>query len=124
ISQCSKMFNHKVTDPDGANLPLFKESFQCAVGIEGLVKLAGHGLMQQQQVDDINAELASAFVKSVQGLIEPVVGDPDFSLQKDLVTGQPRVADRLTDCTFVVIRRCGVDYPVAHLKRPGHGSGS
>lgn len=90
----------------------------------GLVKLAGHGLMQQQQVDDIHSELASAFVKSVQGLIEPVVGDPDFSLQKDLVTGQPRVADRLTDCTFVVIRRCGVDHPVAHLKRPGHGSGS
>ena len=55
----------------------------------GLVKLAGHGLMQQQQVDDINSELASAFVKSVHGLIEPEVGDPDFSLQKTSSRASP-----------------------------------
>jgi hypothetical protein len=41
-------------------------------------------LVQDQQVDLVDPELAGAFFKAVQGLVVAVVADPDLGLQEDL----------------------------------------
>jgi hypothetical protein len=77
--------------------------------------------VQDQQVDLVDPQLAAALVEGVQGLVVPVVADPDLGLDEDLRPVQAGSADRFTDLSLVEVRRCCVD--VAEPRREGclHG---
>ena len=84
----------------------------------GEVEAARAGLVQDQQVDLVDAELAGALVEGVQGLVVAVVADPDLGLDEHLVAGQAGAADGLADLPFVAVGGGGVDEPVAGLPAP------
>lgn len=115
------MVRHEVAYPDRAHFPVVVQLLQRTVGAEGLVELARQGLVQEQQVDLVDAELASALVERVQRLVESVVADPDLRLDEDLVPGETGLADRVADAALVRIRSRGVDQPVPGRKGRGDG---
>lgn len=115
------MGGHEVADPDRTHFPVVVQLLERTVGAEGLVELAQEGLVQEQQVDLVDAELACALVERVQRLVVPVVADPDPRLDEDLIPGEPGLADRVAHAALVRIRGRGVDQPVPGRKSRGDG---
>jgi hypothetical protein len=84
----------------------------CAVGVEGAVERGRQCLVEDEQVDLVDAELAGALVEGVQGLVVAVVGDPDLGLDEDLGSVDTGAADGLAECTL---------WPVAAGRRSAGG---
>ena len=82
--QRGQVVGHEVADPDRADLAVGQQRLQRLVGADGEVELARQRLVQDQQVDLVDAELAGALVEGVQRLVVAVVGDPDLGLDEDL----------------------------------------
>ena len=76
------MVNHEVADPDGPDLPVAKQRLQGPIGLQGRLELRRQRLMQDQQVDLVDPELAGALLKTMQCLVKALVADPDLGLQK------------------------------------------
>jgi hypothetical protein len=66
-------------------------------------------LVQEQQVDLVDAELAGALVEAVQRLVVAVVGDPDFRLDENLRPVDARVGEAFADLLLVEVGGGGVD---------------
>ena len=115
------MVGHEVADADGAHLAVGQQGLQGAVGVLGEVEAAGQRLVEDEQVDLLDAELAGALVEGVQGLVVAVVADPDLRLDEHLLARQAGVADGVADFAFVAVGGGGVDEPVAGLQRGGDG---
>ena len=111
------MVRHEVTDADRPHAPVSKQALECFVRGDGFLEPVGGGLVQDEQVQVVDAELAGRFVPRVQGLVVAVVTDPDLGLQEHLRTIQARAADAFTDLPLVAVRGGGVDVPVAGSKR-------
>ena len=109
----------KLLTPMARTLPSAEQLLQRPVGLERPVEVGRQGLVQDQQVDLLDAELAGALVEGVQRLVVAVVADPDLRLDEDLVTAKAGVADRLADLALVAVGGGGVDVPVAESKRRG-----
>jgi hypothetical protein len=107
------VLDHEVADPDGADLAVGEQLLQRPVRLQGPVELRGQRLVQDQQVDPVDAELAGALVEAVQGLVVAVVADPDLGLQEHVVPADAGIRDGLTDLPLVAVGRRGVDVPVA-----------
>ena len=75
----------KLLTPMARTLPSASSCLERPVGLEGAVESVGQGLVEDQQVDLVDAELAGALVEAVQGLVVAVVADPDLGLDEDLV---------------------------------------
>jgi hypothetical protein len=75
---------HEVADADGPDLAPRVQLLQGSVGLQGAVELRGQRLVQEQQVDHVDAELVCALVEGVQGGVVAVVADPDLGLDEDL----------------------------------------
>jgi hypothetical protein len=88
---------------------------QGAVGLQGLVELRRQGLVQDQQVDLVDAELAAALVEAVQGLVVAVVADPDLGLEKPR-TVKVGGGDGFANLALVAVDGGGVDVAVAGLQ--------
>ena len=90
------------------------------VRLQRQLELRRQRLVQDQQVDLVDAELAGALLEAVQGLVVAVVADPDLGLQEHLTAVHPGGGDRLADLPFVAVGGGGVDVAVAGLQRGGH----
>ena len=97
------------------------KSLERPVGVEGAVEGRRQRLMQEQQVDLVDAELAGALVERVQRGVVAVVADPHLRLQEHLVPRDARAANALADLALVQIRGRGIDQPVALPDRPLDG---
>lgn len=117
VKQRGQVVDHEVADTDRPDLTVGQELLLGAVGGEGLVELGRQGLVQEQQVDPVDAELCGALLEAVQGLVVAVVADPDLRLDEDLVARHTGVAQCLADLTFVAIGGGSVDVPVAEVER-------
>jgi hypothetical protein len=84
LKQRREVLHHEVADPDRADLAVGEQRLQGAVGLQRAVKRRGQRLVQDQQVDLVDAELPGALLKAVQRLVIAVVADPDLRLQKHL----------------------------------------
>ena len=115
--QFLEVSRHEVGDADRADLAVGVQLLQRFVGADGQLELAGQCLMQDQQVELFDAELAHGLVKRVQRGVVAEVGDPDLGLDEDVLAGQPGPADRFSDLALVAVRRRGVDVAVAGLQR-------
>ena len=111
------MVDHEVADPDGADLAVREQRLERAVRLQGLVEGRGQRLVQDQQVDLVDAELGGALLEAVQRLVVAVVADPDLGLDEDLVAGEAGAVDGLADLALVAVRRGGVDVAVAGAQR-------
>jgi hypothetical protein len=111
----------KLLTPIARTLPSAQEVLQRSVGVDGQLELARQRMVQDEQVDLVDAELARALVEGVQRLVVPVVGDPDLGLDEHLRAVETRAAQeatyRLTDLPLVAVRRSRVDVPIAHVQR-------
>jgi hypothetical protein len=111
------MAGHEVAYPDRANLFVGQELLQRRVRVDGQLELARQRLVQDQQVDLVDPELACALVERVQRLVVAVIGDPDLRLDEDLGAVETGPTDRLADLPLVEVRRGGVDVAVAGGQR-------
>ena len=117
VQQRGEVLDHEVADADGADLAVGEQRLQRAVRLQGLVELRRQGLVQDQQVDPVDAELAGALLEAVQRLVVAVVADPDLGLQEDVGPVDAGVGDGLADLALVPVRGGGVDVPVAGRER-------
>src|SRR4051794_22784526 len=113
LEEPREMVDHEVADPDGANLAVAEERLKRPVGVDGQVEPAGEGLVEDEEVDLVDAELAGALVEGVQRLVVAVVADPDLGLDEHVVTVDAAALDGVADAAFVGVGGGGVDVPVA-----------
>jgi len=66
------VLDHEVTDSDRADLAVGEEGLQGTVGLEGPVERRRQRLVQDQQVDLLDAELSGALRERVQRLVVSV----------------------------------------------------
>jgi hypothetical protein len=78
---------------------------------------SGQRLVQDEQVEVVDAELGHRFLPGVQGLVVAVVADPDLGLDEHVRTVDAGTADALADLPLVAVRGGGVDVPVAGRQR-------
>jgi hypothetical protein len=75
--------DHEVAYSDSADLAVGEESLEGPVGVEGPLECRGQRLVEDEQVDLVDAELAGAFLVAVEGLVVAVVADPDLGFEED-----------------------------------------
>jgi hypothetical protein len=66
------VFGHEVADPEGADPAVGEQRLQGAVGLQGPVECRRKRLVQDQQVDLVDAELPGALDEPVQRLVVAV----------------------------------------------------
>jgi len=111
--QALEVLGHEVADADRAHLVVGEQLLQRPVGVEGQVELRRHRLMEQQQVDLFDAQLAGAFVERMERGLVAVVADPDLRLDEHLFAGDVGLADALSDLALVGVGGGGVDVAIA-----------
>lgn len=79
-----ELLDHEVAHADRADLVLSEQRLQSTIGLQGPLERRRQRLVQDQQVELVDAELAGALLEAVQRLLVSVVADPDLCLQKDL----------------------------------------
>ena len=120
IEQSLQTDRQEVADADSAQLSVGKQGFQCFVGRDGLVELGRVGLVQDEQINLLEAELRRRLLKSVQRLIVSVVGDPNLGLDEDVRAVEAGTAQRLPDPLFVAVGSGSVDVAVSDLEGSLH----
>jgi hypothetical protein len=99
-----------------ARLALGEQLLERPVGVEREVEAARQRLVQDQQVEKVDAELAGALVERVQRGVVAVVADPDLRLEEHLVAGDARAADAFADLTLVGVGGGRIDVTVAEAQ--------
>jgi hypothetical protein len=69
-------------------------------------------LVEDEEVDAVDAKLAGALVERVEGLVVAVIADPHLGLDEHIVTVDAGSADGVADTGFVGVRGGSVDVPV------------
>jgi hypothetical protein len=111
------VLDHEIADPDGTDLAVGEQGFQSAVGFQGSIERRRQRLVQEQQVDLVDAKLAGALLKAMQRFVVAVVADPDLRLQEDLRSTDVRVVHGLADLALVAVGSGGVDEAVSGIER-------
>jgi hypothetical protein len=111
--QAVEVLGHEVAHADGAHLPVGEQLLERPVGVQREIEAAGQRLMQEQQVELIDAKLAGALLKRVQRGVVAVVADPDLRLKEHVIAGDARAADAFAHLLLVEVGRRGVDEAVA-----------
>jgi hypothetical protein len=117
IEQVREVLDHEVADADGADLAVLEQRLQRPVSLKRLVEVGRQRLVQDQQVDLVDAELAGALVEGVQRLVTSVVADPDLGLQEDRRTTAFRRVHRFADLALVAVCGGRVNVAVAGVER-------
>ena len=97
LEQEGQVVDHEVADPDGERRAVGEQCLQCAVRLQGFLELQRKGLVEGQQVDLVDAELARTLLEAVQGLGVSVIADPNLGLKEDFRPLEARALDRLAD---------------------------
>ena len=117
VEQRGQVVDHEVADADRADLAVGQQRLEGPVGLEGAVEGRGQRLVEDQQVDLLDAELAGALLEPVQRLVVAVVGDPDLRLEEDVGALEAGRAHRFADLALVAVGGGGVDVAVAVAQR-------
>lgn len=113
------MFRHEVAYPDSANLALREKLFEGPVGRDGAIEGGWQRLMQQQQIEMIEAKLTRALLEGVQGLVVPIITDPDLRFDENLVASEAGASNPLANLSLVGVRSCRIDQAIAESQRLG-----
>ena len=112
-----EVVGHEVADADGADLAVGEQRLERPVSVDGQVEPAGQRLVEDEQVDLVDAELAGALVERVEGLVVAVVADPHLGLDEHVVAVDAAAADGVADAALVAVGGGGVDVAVADTQR-------
>jgi hypothetical protein len=110
-----EVLRHEVADADRAYPAVGEQRFQRPVRLDREVEAGRHGLVQQEQVDPLDAELAGTLVEGVQGRVVTVVRDPDLRLHEHLGPVDlchAGTADGVADAALVEVGGRRVDEPI------------
>ena len=88
VEQHREVLDHEITDPDRADLAVSEQGLQSAVGLQGSIERRRQCLVEDEQVDLVDAKLAGALLEAVQSFVVPVVADPYLGLQEDFRPAQ------------------------------------
>ncbi|GAB3285069.1 hypothetical protein GCM10027456_80320 [Kineosporia babensis] len=106
----------KLLTHDGPDLALGQQPLQRLVCLDRALEPVGGGLVQDQQVDLLDPELAGGLVESVQSSLEAVVADPDLGLDEDFRAIDAGSPQTFADLTLVAVGSGGVDVPADPLR--------
>ena len=109
------------TEVGNADGPELTGLVQLLHGPVGAVVVA-EGLVDQQQVQVIGAQLAHGLLNGGLGLLIARVGDPDLGGQEEFLPGQAALRQRRADALLIVIGLGGVDAAVAHIDGVQHAA--
>ncbi len=76
------MLGHEVAYSDGAHLAIGEELLERSVGVEGAIEFRGNRLMEDQEVELLDPQLAGALFEPVPGRLVAIVVDPDLRLDE------------------------------------------
>ena len=120
--QALEVPGHEVAHADRAHPAVREQLLERPVRFEGVVERRWQRLVEEQEVDPVDAELAGALVERVKRGVVAVVADPNLRLDEQLVAADPGATDAFTDLALVEVRGGGVDEPVpgrdARPRRP------
>lgn len=105
-----------VSHADGAELAGAVSGLEGAPGAGPVAD----GLVEQEEVDEVEAEAFQRGVDGAEGALVAVVLHPDFGLHEDRFAGEAALADGLADGALVEIGRGGVHHAVAAGERVKH----
>ena len=117
VEQLPQVVRHEVADANRPDAPISKQGLQRLVRGDGLFESVGGGLVQDEQVQIVDTELARRFVPGMQGLVIAIVTDPNLGLDEHLRTVKAGGADALPYFPLVAVGCGGVDVPVAGRQR-------
>ena len=117
VDQPAEMLRAEVRDADRSRAAVGEERLGGLVGADRVVEVRRHRLMQQIQVDVVDAQPAQARLEADLRGVVAVVADPQLGADEDLVAGNAGAADALADLALVVVGGGGVDQPVAVTQR-------
>ena len=115
--QAVQVVRHEVAHADGAHLSVREQRLERAIGLERAVERRRQRLMQEQQVESLDAELANALLERVERGVVAVVADPDLRLDEHVVARDAGATDAFADLALVAVCGRGVDEPVADAER-------
>src|SRR5438034_10927430 len=84
IEEGREVLDHEIADPDRTDLAVSEQGLQSAVGLQGSIERRRQRLVEEQQVDLVDAKLAGALLEAVQSFVVTVVADPDLRLQENV----------------------------------------
>ena len=113
----------EVRDADGARPAVGEERLGRLVGADRVLEVGRHRMMQQIEVDVVDAQPAQAGVEADLRGVVAVVAHPQLGGDEDLVAGDAGAADALADLALVVVGGGRVDQPVAVTQRGLDGGG-
>ena len=123
VDQPAEELRAEVRDADRARPAVGEERLGGLVGADRVLEVGRHRLMQQVQVDVVDAEPAQAGLEADLRGVVAVVADPQLGGDEDLVAVDAGAADALADLALVVVGGGGVDQPVAVAQRGLDGGG-
>ena len=113
----AEVLRAEVRDADRARPAVGEERLGGLVGADRVLEVGRHRLVQQVQVDVVDAEPAQAGVEADLRGVVAVVADPQLGGDEDLVAVDAGAADALADLALVVVGGGRVDQPVAVAQR-------
>lgn len=111
------MLDHEVADPDGADPAFSEQGLEGSVRLERLVEGRWQRLMEDQEVDLLDAELGGTLLAAVQRRVVAIVADPDLGLEEHLRPVHVRPSHCFPDLVLFAVRRRRVDVAVATAER-------
>ena len=87
------MIGHEVADANRAHLAVSEQFLEGSVCVEREIETARQRLVQEEQVETINAKLARALVEGVQRGVGTVVANPNLRFEEYVSAGDARPAD-------------------------------
>jgi len=79
-----EVLDHEIANADGADSAVGEKRLERAVRLEGPVERARQRLVEDQEIDLLDAELAGALLEPVKRFLVAVVADPDLRLHEDI----------------------------------------
>jgi hypothetical protein len=116
FSKVLQMIGHEVADPGRPHPTVGEQCLQRAVRLQCQVEPGGQRLVQDQQIDPVDAELAGTLVEGVQGRLVAVVTDPDLGLDEHLGPVHTGATNSLARLALVAVRGRGVDVAIGPVR--------
>jgi hypothetical protein len=110
------MRHGEVGDADRAHPTLADELLERSPGLDVLVEHRQRPV-DQEQVEDVEPQLAHALVEGAEGGVEPLEVVRQLGGDEDVVEVDAGVGDRRTDTLLVLVALRGVDEAVSDVQR-------
>lgn len=107
---------HEVADTNGAHLALIQQLFERLVRLDGFLEPSRSGLVQDQQIEVVDAQLGDRLLPSMQGLLDAIVTDPDLGFNENISAVKSGFLDAEAHLALISVGGGSVDVTVARVQ--------